>query len=64
MLNPRASSAAPRGSSRRPDPTSVFGVDLVEELVHQLEKTSADVEFVDPIEGLGELGDVAALLRW
>jgi peptide chain release factor subunit 1 len=44
--------------------TSVFEVDLIEELVHQLEKTSADVEFVDPIEGLSELGGVAALLRW
>src|SRR4051812_11914199 len=43
---------------------SVFGMDLVDELVRQLELTSAQVEFTDPIPGLSELGDVAALLRY
>ncbi|CAN5896737.1 hypothetical protein BH23PLA1_BH23PLA1_04080 [soil metagenome] len=43
---------------------SVFPVDLVEDLVHQLEQTSAEAEFTDPIPGLSKLGDVAALLRY
>lgn len=39
-------------------------VDLVNQLVAQLERTSATTEFVDPIRGLSRVGDVAALLRW
>lgn len=42
----------------------VFPVDLVEELVRQAERTSAAVEFSDPIGGLSGIGDVAALLRY
>lgn len=44
--------------------SSVFHVDLVNELVELAEKTSAETEFTDPIEGLTELGGVAATLRY
>lgn len=44
--------------------TSVFEVDLVNELVELTARTSARTEFVDPLPGLAELGHVAALLRW
>lgn len=43
---------------------SVFQVDLVDELTRQLQLTSGDVEFVDPIPALTKVGDVAALLRY
>ena len=43
---------------------SVFTVDLVDELTRLAEGTSARIDFVDPIEGLSEHGDVAAQLRW
>jgi hypothetical protein len=43
---------------------SVFKVDLVNELVELLALTSAEADFVDPIEGLINAGDVAALLRY
>lgn len=43
---------------------SVFTVELVDELTRLAEKTSAEVDFVDPIEELSELGEVAALLRY
>ena len=42
----------------------VFTEDLVNELVELLAKTSAETEFSDPLEGLSEVGDVAALLRY
>ena len=42
----------------------VFEVELVDALVRQLELTSAEAEFCDPIPGLSKLGDVAALLRY
>jgi hypothetical protein len=44
--------------------TSVFAVDLVNELVQLLATTSARAEFSDALPGLEEVGDVAALLRW
>ena len=44
--------------------TSVFAVDLVNELVELLATTSARAEFTDPMPALGEAGGVAALLRW
>jgi peptide subunit release factor 1 (eRF1) len=44
--------------------TSVFEVDLVNELVELLALSGAEADFVDPIDGLGERGDVAALLRY
>lgn len=44
--------------------TSVFHVDLVNELVELAEKTSAETEFTDPIPALADLGGVAALLRY
>jgi peptide chain release factor subunit 1 len=44
--------------------TSVFHVDLVNELVELAERTSAETEFTDPIPALAELGGVAALLRY
>lgn len=43
---------------------SVFTVELVDELARLAEKTSAEVDFVEPIEELSELGEVAALLRY
>lgn len=43
---------------------SVFKVDLVNELVELLAKSSAEAEFADPVPGLAELGGVAALLRY
>jgi len=39
-------------------------VDLVNELVELLALTSAEADFVDPIEGLTQAGEVAALLRY
>jgi peptide subunit release factor 1 (eRF1) len=42
----------------------VFPVDLVNELVELLALTSAEADFVDPIEGLTQAGEVAALLRY
>ena len=44
--------------------TDVFAVDLVNELVELLALTSAEADFVDPIPGLSEAGEVAALLRY
>jgi peptide subunit release factor 1 (eRF1) len=44
--------------------TSVFTVDLVNELVELLALSSAEADFADPIPGLTEAGDVAALLRY
>jgi peptide subunit release factor 1 (eRF1) len=42
----------------------VFAVGLVDTLTRLAEKTGAEVEFVDPIDGLTRVGGVAALLRW
>ncbi|HEX9941918.1 MAG TPA: Vms1/Ankzf1 family peptidyl-tRNA hydrolase [Thermoanaerobaculia bacterium] len=42
----------------------VFPVDLVNELVELAALTSAEADFVDPIPGLSEAGEVAALLRY
>ena len=44
--------------------TSVFHVDLVNEIVELLAKSSAEAEFTDPIPGLEALGGLAALLRY
>lgn len=44
--------------------TDVFAVDLVNEFVELLALTSAEADFVDPIPGLSEAGEVAALLRY
>lgn len=41
-----------------------FDIDLVDALVRQAERTSADVEFVDAFAALTRLGGVAALLRY
>lgn len=43
---------------------SVFAVDLVNELVELLVLSSASAEFVEPLQGLSDAGDVAALLRY
>ena len=43
---------------------SLFALDLVEKLVEQAQLTGAEVEFVDPIDGLQQAGGVAALLRY
>ena len=42
----------------------VFTEDLINELVELLAQSSAETEFSDPIAGLSEVGDVAALLRY
>ena len=42
----------------------LFEVDLVNELVELMAQTSAEVDFVDPFDGLAEVGHVAALLRY
>ena len=42
----------------------LFAVDLVNELAELAAQTSADVDFVDPFDGLAEVGRVAALLRY
>jgi peptide subunit release factor 1 (eRF1) len=44
--------------------SEVFKVDLVNELVELLALSSAEADFVDPIPGLSEAGEVAALLRY
>lgn len=43
---------------------SVFAVDLVNELIELLALSSATAEFVEPLAGLSDEGDVAALLRY
>lgn len=48
----------------RCDSPSVFPIDLVNEIVELLAKTSAEAEFTDPIPGLAEIGGMAALLRY
>lgn len=42
----------------------VFPVDLINELAELAALTSAETDFVDPIPGLSEAGEVAALLRY
>jgi release factor family 10 len=44
--------------------SDLFPVDLVNELVELAALTSAEADFVDPLPGLSEAGDVAALLRY
>lgn len=44
--------------------TSVFSVDLVEEIVELVVLTDGTTDFVDPLPGLGEVGGLAAMLRW
>ncbi len=43
---------------------SVFRLDLIDELARLAELTSASIDFVEPIDGLSQAGDVAALLRY
>jgi len=42
----------------------VFGANLIEACVRQAELTSAEVDFMDPVPGLQEVGGIAALLRY
>ncbi|MDX1546430.1 MAG: Vms1/Ankzf1 family peptidyl-tRNA hydrolase [Rhodothermales bacterium] len=42
----------------------VFTVDLANDLVELVERSGGRAEFADPIPGLAEAGDVAALLRY
>jgi peptide subunit release factor 1 (eRF1) len=44
--------------------TSVFAVDLVEEVVELVVLAGGTTDFVDPLPGLDEVGGLAALLRW
>ncbi len=43
---------------------SVFKVDLINEIVELLSTTNAEVDFVDEIEELKDVGNIAALLRY
>jgi peptide chain release factor subunit 1 len=44
--------------------TSLFKVDVVNEIVEMLEQTGADADFVDPIQTLTDAGEIAAHLRY
>ena len=44
--------------------TSLFKVGLVNECVELLSMSSAEIDFVDPIPSLTEVGDIGALLRY
>ncbi len=46
------------------DSISVFKVDLINEIVELLSTTNAEVDFVDEIEELKDVGNIAALLRY
>ncbi len=43
---------------------SLFEIDMVNEIIELLALTGAEADFVDPIEGLIAVGDIAALLRY
>lgn len=43
---------------------SLFRVDLVNEIVELVASTSAETDFVDPLPGLSDVGDIAVLLRY
>jgi len=58
-LSREASDSCPECSSK-----SVFEVDVINEIVEMLASTGADADFVDPLPGLSEVGDIAALLRY
>lgn len=44
--------------------SSLFEIDLVDEVVRRVTRTGGEVDFVDEIPALSEVGDMAALLRW
>ena len=46
------------------DSKSVFGVELVNEIVEMLKTTGGETDFADPIETLAAAGEIAALLRY
>ncbi len=43
---------------------SLIRIGVVNEIVEMLKLSGADVDFADPIETLGEAGEIAALLRY
>ena len=43
---------------------SLYKVGVVNEIIEMLELTGADVDFSDPIQGLTDAGQIAALLRY
>jgi peptide chain release factor subunit 1 len=43
---------------------SLFEVDVVNEIVEMLERSSAEADFTDPIQTLVDAGEIAALLRY
>ncbi|TET34357.1 MAG: hypothetical protein E3J72_14450 [Planctomycetota bacterium] len=43
---------------------SIFKIDLVNEIIELLASSGAEADFVDPIPGLTEVGNIAALLRY
>jgi len=44
--------------------TSLFEVGVVNEIVEMLQRTSAEVDFAEPIDTLTEAGEIAAFLRY
>ena len=58
------SQAEPEGKCESCGSENIFPLDLVDALARQLKQTSAELNFVDPLPGLTEAGDVAALLRY
>jgi peptide chain release factor subunit 1 len=58
-LGEGAPAACPKCGSQ-----SVFKIDLINEIIELLASSGAEADFVDPIPGLTEVGDIAALLRY
>ncbi len=46
------------------DSTSIFALEMVNEISELLKQSGAEVDFVDPISSLTEAGNIAALLRY
>lgn len=56
--------AEPAGKCASCKSENIFPLDLVDAIARQLKQTSAQLNFVDPLPGLSEAGDIAALLRY
>jgi peptide chain release factor subunit 1 len=56
--------AEPEGNCKSCQSENIFSLDLVDAIARQLKQTSAQLNFVDPLPGLSEAGDVAGLLRY
>ena len=56
--------ASTPSACRRCGSMSLFKVDLVNECAESLATSRAEIDFVDPIPSLTEVGDIGALLRY